>query len=126
MNSQAVTCIPFIPRAYKVVLECTFEISVLNLTNPDVIKELVPIKTKVVAIGEGISDLNIGDDVLIASTQQLSLVDFKWNNQALKVKQNVHESGHAIIGCGSITAKEYFITDSNNILGVHDHTTQSH
>lgn len=120
MKSQAQTCIPFTPRPYQVVIECTFEVSVLNITNPDVISQLQPEKTRIVAVGEGISDLEINDDVLIASTQALNLINFEWNNQALKVKQKIHTQGKAIIGGGSITAKEYFITNDSNILGVHD------
>ena len=122
MKSQAQTCIPFTPRPYQVVIECTFEVSVLNITNPDVISQLQPQKTRIVAVGEGISDLEIDDDVLVASTQALNLVHFEWNNQALKVKQKIHTQGKAIIGGGSITAKEYFITNDSNILGVHVHT----
>lgn len=120
MKSQAQTCIPFTPRPYQVVIECTFEVSILNITNPDVISQLQPTKTRIVAVGEGISDLEINDDVLVASTQALNLVNFNWNNQSLKVKQNIHAKGKGIIGSGSITAKEYFITNDSNILGVHD------
>lgn len=120
MKSQAQTCIPFTPRPYQVVIECTFEVSILNITNPDVISQLQPKKTRVVAIGEGIHDLEIGDDILIASSKALNLVDFNWNNQSLKTKQNIHTQGKGIIGSGSITAKEYFITNDSNILGVHD------
>jgi hypothetical protein len=120
MKSQAQTCIPFTPRPYQVVIECTFEVSILNITNPDVIKQLQPKKTRIVAVGEGISDLEINDNVLIASTQALNLVNFEWNNQALKVKQDIYVKGKGIMGSGSITAKEYFITNDSNILGVHD------
>lgn len=120
MKSQAQTCIPFTPRPYQVVIECTFEVSILNITNQDVISQLQPSKTRVVAIGEGIHDLEIGDDILIASSKALNLVDFKWNNQSLKTKQDIHTKGKGIIGSGSITAKEYFITNDSNILGVHD------
>lgn len=119
MKSQAQTCIPFTPRPYQVVIECTFEVSILNITNPDVISQLQPTKTRIVAVGEGISDLEINDDVLVASTQALNLVNFNWNNQALKIKQNIHTKGKGIIGSSSITAKEYFITNDSNILGVH-------
>ena len=120
MKSQAQTCIPFTPRPYQVVIECTFEVSILNITNQDVISQLQPKKTRIVAIGEGIHDLEIGDDILIASSKALNLVDFNWNNQSLKTKQNIHTQGKGIIGSGSITAKEYFITNDSNILGVHD------
>lgn len=119
MKSQAQTCIPFTPRPYQVVIECTFEVSILNITNPDVISQLQPKKTRIVAVGEGISDLEINDDVLVASTQALNLVNFEWNNQALKIKQNAHTQGKSLI-CGSpIIIKEYFITNDSNILGVH-------
>ena len=123
MKTTGVTTIPFIPRTNKVVLEATFTVSTLNLFNPDVISSLNPDSVKVVAVGSGIPDIEIGDKVAIMSSKDLFLMDFKWNNQALKVKQKIHSEGKSIIGVTSISTKEYYITDVYNIVGVH--TTES-
>ena len=125
MKSNAQTRIPFTPRAYKVILEATFEVSVLNLFNKDVLSDLQPTHIKVAAIGEGIHDLEINDEVAILSSKDLYLLDFKWNNQSMKVKQNIHNEGKAIIGTGSVKTKEYYITDANNIIGVHDNVNDA-
>lgn len=110
--------IKFIPRGNKVLLEAKFEVSTINILNDDSIKNLTPKSYAVVEVSNNIKDITVGDSVKLAHGTMPTLIEMPGDNQNLKAKQEIHKSGKAIVGVGTIKFHEYLLVDEFDIVGI--------
>ena len=105
------------PRGNKVLIKSIFNVSAMSLLDDETIKRLYPDANIVVDAGN-VKDLKKGDKVVINPNSMMHHLDFDWNDQSLKVKRKIRESGNGIIGAVSIQIVEYYLAEDYDIIGV--------
>lgn len=117
-EGESKTIIPYFPLKDKVVVRCIFEESVLVVKEEDKIRRSQPTSVTVVAVGNEVHDLTIGDRVAYSFNASIEPIFFKNNDQSIKNKMSLVKDIIVSSGTSKIKMIEYYTMPLYSINGI--------
>lgn len=117
-EGESKTIIPYFPLKDKVVVRCVFEESVLVVKDESKIRQSQPVSITVVAVGNEVHDINIGDKVAYSFTATIEPIHFKTNDQSIKSKMNLVKDNIMLSPTNKIEMIEYYSLPLYAINGI--------
>lgn len=111
--------VPFFPLKDKVVVKAVFEESALVVKDEQKVRQSTPKYTEVVAIGNEVDNLEVGDRVHISFNASIEPLTFEKNDQSIKHKMNLlKDIAISKSTVGRINMIEYYIAPAYSVTGI--------